>query len=1332
MSSCFNGDWHGRQLGVVAALLAVLACGSASAQSVADNLPFETSASGRVYNGTTPLRLWHQTRGYGMEASQTAFGGRLAVDLVDAVGFMDGQFRVSNESQFGLDIGGGFRWMGPSLLTGDTRVYGVTGWYDGQETNLNNYFNQLGVSFESLGEQIDFRMNANIPLENEKSGDIVIDTGDVTYFQNFLTVGTLIPTDVALRIVDFEVAPRIFDLNAWVYAGGYQMDGNDVSDMGAKGGVRGYVTNDLAVDVGIQDDDTFGTNTVFQIIWTPGRTGAGPTSWIHTLADRMREQVYRNTYVATTQVERTGGENLTDVDGDDIRVVHVDFTSTAPGDGTFENPYASLDSIDGGSQQGDIILVHAQDGANVYNGQSVRLIDEQRFLGEGDGIKHEVVTQQMGTVELPESKPGAYDWTRPTIQNAPTVAITLDGETLESENFAGMEVSNFVITGGANAIISDTNGVAAVNINNLDISDTTGGAIELAAMTQTLENGTIRSRFAVTIDEIAFDDVGTVNADDDIQLDAGTSETTISHSTAISNITSIDGQGVGINLIENQRAVTINNFNWDGGTTGFGALQITDAGTQGGVTLSNSGTGDNLLQGGTVNEAFAISIQNSAATHTVTGTEILNTGGDSIVVNDGAANMNFTGKIERTTPNVNSILSVTGGHTGSLTFTELTADEGVILSNSGDGLQFNDADGVYTFNDLVRFNGTASEAVHVQGDSTAVLTFQNMEATNLTGTAITFDGGDANMTLTGRIVQTVAPTSAGDPLLSVTNGHTGTLVFNEITASAGVIDSSQGTGLFFEDADGAYTFNDKVTLSGATAVIEVDGDATPLPIDPSEGTFNFTEVDITYTGTGSAVTIANSDVQAFTISGDIDVTGAGTGRPVSITNNTGGSITFNTTIDSSQSGILVSDNADTTVLFAGQVTLNTGANTAVSLEDNTDGGVRFNGIKTTTSSGSGFVALNTDNLVVAGADNTIEVTAGIGGTVGLSLTNVGLGSAGVAFESVDTTDGDNGIVLNNVTGGAVVIGDANGTAGQGGTIASASGNGVSITNAANVTLNGLVVADAGANGIDMSQTTTTASSVTINDTNVTNATNVTGIGVDITNMSNVALNDMLISDTTGDGINIDHNNSVQSVVRATTVDVNNAGGIGIDYNRSATALSRLTLTDVDVDGAGDEGIAIDVAGSSTVDITIRQDSSVTNIAGNSAIALNTTGGSKTVNVLIDSGAFSSDSAAATVAITGNALGSLNTTVTSNNFSNTNVVNSRAYSQTGNSGTTRLDFNGNSLSNASATDQGLLTQVGGSFIVVDLPSIEARNGNADIDEVGTLTNDAGGTVPQPTP
>ena len=156
------------------------------------------------------------------------------------------------------------------------RIFGVSVWYDGEDTELDNYFNQLGVSFERLGQLIDLRLNANIPLEDTKQGD------DVTLHRRRDLHRQLprpkhardSPTS-PLRVVDFEVAPRIFNLNAWVYGGGYQMDGDGISEFGAKGGVRGYVTNDLAVDVGVTDDDVFGTNTVVQVIWTPGRTAPG-------------------------------------------------------------------------------------------------------------------------------------------------------------------------------------------------------------------------------------------------------------------------------------------------------------------------------------------------------------------------------------------------------------------------------------------------------------------------------------------------------------------------------------------------------------------------------------------------------------------------------------------------------------------------------------------------------------------------------------------------------------------------------------------------------------------------------------------------------------------------------------------------------------------------------------------------------------------------------------------------------------------------------------------------------------------------------------------------
>ncbi|MBL9163276.1 MAG: hypothetical protein JNL18_11120 [Planctomycetaceae bacterium] len=1259
MSSCFNGDWQGRQLGMVAALLAVLACGSASAQRPAENLPFESSASGRVYNGTTPLRLWHQTRGYGMEASQTAFGGRLAVDLADAIGFMDGQFRVSNESQFGMDVGGGFRWMAPSLLTGDTRVFGITGWYDGQETNLNNYFNQLGVSFESLGEQIDFRFNANIPLENEKSGDVVIDTGTVSYFQNFLTVGTLIPTDVALRIVDFEVAPRIFDLNAWVYAGGYQMDGNDVSDMGAKGGVRGYVTNDLAVDVGVQNDDVFGTNTVFQIIWTPGRTGAGPTSWVHTLADRMREQVYRNTYVATTQVERTGGDNLTDVDGDDIRVVHVDFTSTAPGDGTFENPYTSINSANGtGSQQGDIILVHAQNGANVYNAQSLTLQDEQRFLGEGGGVEHEVVTQQMGTVILPPTFAGALNATRPTLQNAPGVAVTLAGTALESENFSQMEVSNFDITGGTNAVKSGANGVAAVNINNLHITSTTGNAIELAAMTQTLENGTTRSRFAPTIDEIEFDNVG----GDDILLTSTTSETTIVHSTAISNITSDNGNGVGINLVQNQRAATINNFDWNGGTTGDGALRIFEAGTQGAVTLSNSaGSDDNVITGGQVGTAYAINIDNSAATHTVTGTKISAMGGDSIVVDDGAANLNFTGEIVQTT-NAQSILSVTGGHTGTLNFTELTADAGVIRATMGDGLQFNDMNGVYIFNDEVELTGTTA-AINVTGNSDGDITLANGQFTNTTGDTITFAGGEANLTFNGKILQ-----NQNVAVLSVTAGHDGTLAFNDLAASPGVISATNGTGLQFSNADGAYTFNDAVVLNGGNAAIDV--------VAGSEGTFTFADTDITNPGAGPAVRIDASSA-IFTFTGDIV---SNNDDAVVLNANTGGSVTFAaaSTIKSTQ-GIDVTANTGGTFLFAGNVEL-TGTANGVEILNNTGGSTQFNDIDITkTGTGTGFRASSATTghtVTVTGNNNTISTQTG----VALQLNTVAVGTNGVNFQSVSSNGAVNGIVLNNLTGGAVLIGATGSAFGDGGTIANSTEHAVLITNAANVSLNNMDITgtNAGFDGVNVNHTNAAASTVTINHSSIEN------------------------------------------------------GGAGIEYNRSASGTSRLFVTDNDIDNTGDQGLAINVAGSGAANVTIRDNSIANTASGNEGILVQTTGGSnKTLNLLIDSNTVQSDTTTATVVLDAAGNGTVNATVTSNtNFQNLDGATGKAFTATTNNpaATIRMNLNGNAGNDASAGNAFVLTLNSGNFSLEDMATVNTRNTGGVT--VGAGITDDAGPIPPP--
>ena len=89
-----------------------------------------------------------------------------------------------------------------------------------------------------------------------------------------------------------------------------------------------------------------------------------------------------------------------------------------------------------GSQKGDIIFAHS---TSVFSGESsVILKDNQRLLGEGNGLVQTVATKQKGTINIPESSPGARALARPQINGFTGDAITLAN---------GNEVSNFDMDG---------------------------------------------------------------------------------------------------------------------------------------------------------------------------------------------------------------------------------------------------------------------------------------------------------------------------------------------------------------------------------------------------------------------------------------------------------------------------------------------------------------------------------------------------------------------------------------------------------------------------------------------------------------------------------------------------------------------------------------------------------------------------------------------------------------------------------------------------------------------------------------------------------------------
>ncbi|MEQ8839145.1 MAG: hypothetical protein RID07_20235, partial [Lacipirellulaceae bacterium] len=462
---------------VAAGLLAVSG-GVANGQEA--GTPYSTSRAGRINLGTTPLRIWHSTNGYAQEQGETAIGGRLARPSDYGIYFAEAQWRESNSGDFGMNLGVGTRWRYEDPVAGGTRIFGVSGWYDGMETNLENYFNQGGISFETLGDMIDLRFNANIPGNGIKISDTAM-TNDFFYTGNVIRRSESARGDVSLSNVTGEIALRVPETNFWGYAGGYQLDGNQVSTGGYKLGARGYVYNDLAIDLGISDDDEFGTVTTFQVIWTPGRVSSGPSSKLHNINDRMREPVYRPMYVATQQ--RTffmGVTDMTDENGDVQRIVHVDSTATAPGDGTFESPLTSLDDIFANSMEDDIVLVHA---GSTHTGESATLQTDQRFLGEGGGIVHTINSLDFGVFQLPETTLGAGAGAVPVIDGAPLAAVQVSAGSLADTTT--MEVNNFQITNGDVGIRSEATGTGTLNVNNVTVDNTASHGVELVGSNAT-------------------------------------------------------------------------------------------------------------------------------------------------------------------------------------------------------------------------------------------------------------------------------------------------------------------------------------------------------------------------------------------------------------------------------------------------------------------------------------------------------------------------------------------------------------------------------------------------------------------------------------------------------------------------------------------------------------------------------------------------------------------------------------------------------------------------------------------------------------------------------
>jgi hypothetical protein len=781
--------------------------------------------------------------------------------------------------------------------------------------------------------------------------------------------------------------------DAWVFGGPYFLANDSEDTAGYRVGMRGYAFPDLLLQFAVSDDDIFNTNATFSMVWFVGRTRTNfqPACGV---PDRFREPVMRNDYVVLAQSRTTDGVPLTQPNGDPLRVVHVDSSAPAGGDGSFENPLNNLEDILTSSQNGDIVLAHAE---SVFTGQEASLRNNQRFLGEGDGFTPTVATSE-GTIDIPETAPGARNLDRPMI-----LAAMGDAITLRDAN----EVANFDIDGQGvttRAIAAPMNGAGNPNLHDLAISNTTGDGIATTPLTITdtndvdNDNNTSEQivRGNVTISDVTFDNIG----GDDIDINAFTAtdttdpNVTLQETITITDVTSTNGNGAGVRLANthDNRTATISNY-----TNGL-------AGTPGsGGGLAGQGV---LRFEGTMPDDF-----------------------DGDVVINNADIRNSTG-FAFDFLNVSAMSTVTLG-------SGTTYDGG---AGAAGGIRMDNFNGTFTGSNTM-FTGGTLAGVQILNDSDGTFNFQNtFTLATIGGTDIEIDGGASDL-FTG--VFTFASNFTNSAGRSVVirgiSGAGTTVTINSAITDTGqgiLVDSnSGGLILFTGNLDLDTTSNDAITLTNNAGT---DVDFTGM-VD-----INTLALGDAFVATGGGnLTVSGNNNRIATEAGQIALingmtidamngvnfiavrrtTAGALTSAIQLENNTGGPITFGNPAEdmAGDSGTIAGGVVDAIVI-------NNSANVTISaLEINQTAGVSGVRVNKTTA---GTQTVNLNDLAINAGDIGIELTGAAGAgnlnmtindtmindstDVGLSITNVDAGTINVNATTIDgnpATAGAQGVLI---------------------------------------------------------------------------------------------------------------------------------------------------------------------------------------------------------------------------------------------------------------------------------------------------------------------------------
>lgn len=388
--------------------------------------------------------------------------------------FIDPRILVPYTGQYATNVGVGFRQYNDEL----DRIFGASFWYDFDGSYTRKY-HQYGVSLESLGKYVDFRLNAYLPNNSDailagQSANQVVFIGDTVS----LSHSSLFQT--ALRGGDFEVGgalPYVGDFGVRTYVGAYLLDAPSVgTTTGAKFRADALVTQDMALQVGVTHDTFFGTNVTGAV--TLSLPFSRPTAWFRRppVKNRLYAPTERSYRIAVQQRIENSYQALTNpADNQPFRVAHVLNTAGAGGNGSFETPFNTLPaSVASGV---DIIFVQRGNGTTTGLNTGITLANNQRLLG--DGVLH-TITAVEGVFTLPGSTNGL-------VPNLTNTNVLIPGQ-IVNQNVVTLANNNEV--SGFNMVASKGNGIRGSGNSDFNINRVTISGSQLAGISLENSSGT--------------------------------------------------------------------------------------------------------------------------------------------------------------------------------------------------------------------------------------------------------------------------------------------------------------------------------------------------------------------------------------------------------------------------------------------------------------------------------------------------------------------------------------------------------------------------------------------------------------------------------------------------------------------------------------------------------------------------------------------------------------------------------------------------------------------------------------------------------------------------